>query len=187
MVSPAFPSPLPPLENIALIEKDQKTLVTSASADTSFEPFELPLIQQSQCQWMMQLCHNFNVRHQRCLALMLLMDCQTHQWGCCIPPQRASHDASCFWASRAELPEYPPSVRIAGSFQSRVLADQESPADAVPASEGLHLVLQIQQDPISLIGFLRIQELVKPVLPSQVIFDDLMAALARCTDRVQLL
>lgn len=187
MVSSAFPSPLPPLENISLVEQDQKILVTSSSVAPSFEPFELPLIQQSHCQWMLQLCHNFQVRHQRCLALMLLLDCQTHQWGVSIPCQRSSHDASCFWASRADFPEYPATVHIAGSFQSRVLAEHESPEDAVPASEGMHLVMQMQQEQISLIGFLRIQEQIRPVLPSQVLYDDLMAALTRCTDRVQLL
>jgi len=190
MIFPASTSSSPlPLENVRLIRQNQTMLVSTPENAHShpFEPFELPPIHKSLCNWMFQLADDFRQQYQRCLAILLFLDCQTRNWGLGIPSQRASHDTSCFWARRDDFAHFGPSIYVAGSFQTRIFSPEEQPADAVPNSDGLHLVLQVEGESACLFAFLRSREQLQSILPDRIILDDLTAALARCMDRVQLL
>ncbi len=97
-------------------------------------------LSHSSVQKMVTLSEMFYQKHKRCLAFLLLFNGEG--WGYALPLQRCSDDSSCWEAAREHFPDFGEEWLLAGSFQSRVIAEAEL-ADAVPPTDGLHIVCQI--------------------------------------------
>lgn len=153
-----------------------------------FNPFGLPQVPKSLTDHLALLGERFHARHGRCVAAVLLLDVASRQWSWAIPAQRCARDAACWSASRADFPAFPPTALLAGSFQTRVLAEGEQPADCPPPHDGLHFVLVAGQrgEPPAIWSFVRAAGRTRHVPAADLIVDDLDAAIAQALPRLTL-
>ncbi len=147
----------------------------------------LPPLAKSMTDWLAIFCEIFWQRHERCVSVLLLLDLATRRWSFEVPAQRCSRDASC-WTARYGVSADPSRKPVlAGTYQSRLLAENEQVSDAVPPIPGAHFVHVIEQTCRGVYTFLRIDEELHALQPQVLIVDDLEAMMAECRPRVRLL
>lgn len=117
-----------------------------------------------------------------------MLDRETRQWSSAIPAQRCAKDAACWSASRADFPDFPSAALLAGSFQTRVLADGEQPADCPPPHDGLHFVLVAGRHgaPPTIWSFIRAAGITRHVPAADLIVNDLDAAIDQALPQLTL-
>lgn len=194
----ASPNDLPPpparaLPQVRLVEDEHAVTVHLAegSVTAGFRPFGLPPIPQSLTDWLAIFSERFWAEQHRCVAAVLLLDIQSCGWAMALPAQRCGRDAACWSTLRSDFPQFPDTAVLCGTFQSRVLAEGEDPADAVPPIPGLHLVLSlpgtVEVQPGRVYCFVRTDAVAgstRLVPAADVIFDDWAAALEQALPRL---
>jgi hypothetical protein len=163
-----------PIPQIQLSYKDSAFLVSPPPIRPgAFEPFELPPLIRSTTDRLALLAENLWLRQRRTAGFLLLLDTKHRRWGYGVPRQRSSSDAACWTADRRDFPQLPPEAFLGGTFQSRVLSAGETPADAPPPkTDGLHLVLQIQEDSREIWTFVTLGGEMIAAEPGALILDD---------------
>lgn len=174
----------PSLRSLRLIECNKQIF---AQVNGTGEAFELPVIPKSLTDWLALLGAEFLRRTDRCVAAVLLLHPERSEWRIGIPHQRCSHDASCWTIRPQDFPGVPHDACVGGTFQVRVLSAGERLQDAVPPTDGLHLILNMKEDGQTIWTFLRLGEEVRSVPPRDFIQDDLDEALDKVMGRVELL
>jgi hypothetical protein len=171
------------LPQVRLIQRDDETLVVpvrSYAGGDPPEPFRLPKVPKVLTDALALFCDSIHVRHQRCVAVLLLLEPGSREWNFRVPAQRCARTASCWSVLRRDVPELPPDALLAGSYQSRILEPGEAPEDAVPPSPGVHFVHSIHADHQGIWCFLRYEDRTERVPAPVVVFDDMAAWLAEC-------
>ena len=207
MSDTADPTPPPPagpsepqqpsraLPQVRLVEDEHAVRVHLADGTVvaGFRPFGLPAIPQSLCDWCAIFCERFWAERKRCVAMVLMLDVRTRGWAMALPAQRCGRDAACWSTARADYPQFPETAVLCGTFQSRILAPGEDPADAVPPAAGLHFVLSLpgtaEVQPGRVYCFVRTDAAAgstRLVPAADVILDDWAAALEQALPRVTL-
>jgi hypothetical protein len=154
----------------------------------SFPPFILPRVPQSRVAWLVACGDRVWQRRQRCLAALLLLGTRCGRWTLRLPQQRCGPDAACWTASADNLSGPPSDLRLAGSYQTRVLAPGEQAIETVPALDGVHLVQVIEpaRGTGPLWVFVRSAGRVRDVRPDRVVGDDLAEAIDEAMPRLRL-
>ena len=147
--------------------------------------FHLPRIDKSLVDWLSSALEQILREHQRCAAILLALDLSTPQWTFYVPRQNADRDAACWLLHKNPTVVLPPTNRIAGSLQVRILAPGEEAADAIPPVDGLHIVQVFNEDILTMWCFLRVHHEAMHVDPDDVIERDLARLVAKIRDRTQ--
>jgi hypothetical protein len=192
--APGSPEPQPrALPQVRLVEDEHAVRVHLAdgSVVAGFRPFGLPAVPQSLTDWTAIFCERFWADRRRCVAMVLMLDLKTRGWAMALPAQRCGRDAACWSTLRADFPQFPDTAVLCGTFQSRVLAAGEDPADAVPPVPGLHFVLSLpgtaEMQPGRVYCFVRTGAAAgstRLVPADDVILDDWAAALEQALPRL---
>jgi hypothetical protein len=168
------------LPTLRLIRENDHVLfvpgVAPAVSGTDVEPARLPVLPKMLTDHLALLCELVWQRHRRCFAVVLLLNPNTQDWCYAVPRQRCGRTASCWSTLRRDVPEAPEDTLLAGSFQTRVLAPGEDPADAVPPLPGVHMVHTVQPEH-EIRCFLRVDDQTHPVAARVVIVDDMEVAM----------
>jgi hypothetical protein len=139
----------------------------------SIDPFPLPAFPVSMEGWLMALAHHFYNFHRHGLALLMLVDVNTHLWSNpIVPTQRCSLEGASFRVLPEDLAELKPTLRVAGSFQWGATFSEDDAESMVPAFDGLHLIYWRREKTFSKHLFLRVEGVVQHIDPATVIFDD---------------
>lgn len=152
----------------------------------AFEPFVLPPIPDCIVEFASTLGDLQFHRHRRCLAVLLLLETTRAQWVARLPRQVCGRTGSC-WSTSEDLGIHSTEV-LAGTFQVRTDLGPDEVLHAVPPIDGVHLVQVPHPDqPRGLWSFLRVGGEVRPVVLSDVSFDENETALAAAMPRLTLL
>lgn len=139
--------PHPQLRPITLIRSEGLWLASPAKGECSaargFAPFPLPPVPRSLLDWLVVAGQRFWNRHHRCMAALLLVDCQGGGWTLRLPRQRCGPEFARWSAAAADHPDLPASMRLGGSFQT--LAGDDAPQLAVPTVPGFHFTLAVTE------------------------------------------
>ena len=139
----------------------------------SFHPFWFTCMPRSQSCWLQSLAEIFHRTYGKCIAVLLTLDCETHQWSApVIPTQRCTRDGTIWVLRNEDFADMPPSRRVVGSCQSGVADGPEDIVARLPPHDGLHLFLRHSNHKWIKYWFLRIQGEVAFVPPTSVLADD---------------
>lgn len=180
---------------VRLIHDEQNRLIVAApSAVTgrpdpgpTFDPFPLPPLPLSLHCWLTGLAAEFHRRHRRCLAALLLLDCEQRRWvQPLVPAQACGRDGAAWTLDPGNAPRPHVHRRVAGSFQTRDADDLFDAAGSVPQLDGLHLVQALMgKAPISVVFmFLHAEGETNIVAPDNVMHDDWDEALIEAAGRM---
>jgi hypothetical protein len=179
-----------PIGQVRLLGRKEQWLVVAPRTDPAahaFHPFVLPRPPESLVSWLVTGGERVWRRRQRCLAA-LLVSTGSGRWTLRLPRQRCGPDAACWTASADDLPGLPADLRLAGSYQTRVLGPGGPAADTVPQVDGLHLVQAL--DPTAgrgpLWAFVRAERLTREVRPDRVIVNEFAEAIDEAAPRLRL-
>lgn len=181
----------PALPQVRLLRNGEDAVVAplvpenAGAGHPSFEPFKMTKLPRVLSDTLALLCDTVHQRHDRCMAIVLLLELGTQCWTFRVPAQRCSRTSSCWSVRRQDVADLPPDAVLAGSFQTRLLETGEEPADAVPLHDGLHLVQVLEPERHVIWCFLRTQGRTETVPAPLVLFDDVEAWLADCRPRLQ--
>jgi hypothetical protein len=162
-------------------------IVLPAETTTSvFLPFIFPRFPLSLHCWLTGLGAEFRRRHDRCLAALLVLDCNDQRW---IPPlipcQTCGGDGAA-WTLELGEQSLATHHRIGGSFQMRQAADLMDAAQTVPSFDGLHVVQTLKEQQTTAYCFLY-SDGEAGVLPAEQAFvDDWAEALSEAAGRMSI-
>jgi hypothetical protein len=185
------PSP-PGLRLIRLLRGDDGRLVVAPpqaeaarAGPLRFAPFPLPPLPLSLHSWATALGAEFHRRHQRCLAALLMLDCQTRRWvRPLVPAQACGRDGACWTLDLGDTAVPPARQRVAGSFQTRAACDLFDAAATVPRLDGLHIVQAGGGANWTVYAFLHNEGETSVVPPDDMLVDDWDQALLDAADRL---
>jgi hypothetical protein len=130
---------------IVLLQSHGQWLASPAkgecSAGRGFTPFFLSLPPKSLVDWLVVAGHRFWQQKKRCMAGVLLVDCQSGRWTLRLPRQNCGIDSARWSISAVDFPKLANSMRIGGSFQT--LATQCSLEECIPTVPGFHFILTL--------------------------------------------
>ncbi len=142
-------------------------------AESHFTPMSFPPFPLSQCAWLTGLAEHFYERHQRCLAVLLILETGNANWITpMLPTQRCYTGGASFQLCKTDFDDLSPACRIGGSFQLTDAATPEESEAQVPSFDGLHQVYAISGNARTKQFFLRTDGTVHLVLPESVLIDD---------------
>ena len=177
------------LPRIRLVRRDDATLVepllAGAGAD-GCEPFRLAKLARSLANDLALFGELVWQQHRRCVGVLLLLDRRSHEWTYRVPAQRCGKGAACWSALRQDVSQVAEDHLLAGSYQTRLLAQGEESADAPPPHDGVHFVHVIEPAPTAVWSCLRGEGHTHAVPADDVIYDDVQAALEECLPRLRL-
>jgi len=136
---------LTPLDQLCLTPLGGQ-LVVHPPAHYGIDPFILPPLPKSLADFLAQICLQFYEDNKRCLTMLLMLDCDLRSWGSGIPRQRAGPDGASWQPAKEDFSGARPHTLVAGSFQTRNFMPGDNPKDAVPNTDGVHLILALNLD-----------------------------------------
>lgn len=177
-----------PLGSVELIQGRHGLLVSPPAktvGEDCFEPFPLPLLPRSLADQAAFLADAFWQHQHRCMAFLLLLNCEQHCWRLWVPRQHCGPDASCWSLTALSQTDPGPHWRVGGSIQSRILNDQdEEILDAIPLLPGVHQLLRIHPERQGVWSTLCLRGRVYPVMPHSILFDDFRQLFDDSRDRL---
>lgn len=154
----------------------------------TFEPFVLPRLPESLLQWCTIVGDRVWSRRRRCLAVLLLLCCRSGRWTLRLPAQRCGSDDACWTVATASIPGLPDDVWLGGTFQTRVIAPSEHPADAIPPVPGMHFMQGVgtSRDAGKVWTFIRMEGPARLVEPSRLVVSDWSVTVDEALPRLRL-
>ena len=104
--------------------------------------FLLPPLPSSTLNWLGRFAETVWQQHQKCCALLLLVNPERRSWGLTVPPQSSRRDGVS-WQLADAVPKGevdPDKLLVGGTFQTTALSTPDEAADIIPPTDGLHLV-----------------------------------------------
>jgi hypothetical protein len=182
------PLPLKAPQTIRLVRNEQGDLMVTPTnlSDAPFQPFEFPCLPMSLHCWLTGLGAEFRGRHDRCLAALLVLHCQTQRWvSPVIPAQTCGREGSA-WTLDLGDQTLAENHRVAGSFQMRQARDLLEAVETVPQIDGLHIVQTLQGQKSFAYCFLHADGETGILPADKALADDWAEALAEAAPRMTL-
>lgn len=146
--------PVPPVGLIRLVRNRTNTVHVvppkrlKPRTPPAFPTFRLPRLPLSLHCWMTGLSGEFLARHHRCLAALLVLDCQQQRWlPPVLPAQACGSDGASWTLDLGTDAPWPVHRRIGGSFQARRGVDVIDAAGCVPQFDAGSLRCSIASAP----------------------------------------
>lgn len=189
------PRPRPPLirlvrdqgGNLVVTPAEPEEALPTPSPPPPFQPFRFPRLPLSLHCWLTGLGAEFQRRHARCLAALLILHHREARWVRPVLPAQVCGERGASWT--LDLGEHRPAAHhcIGGSFQVRTAIDDVfEAAETVPPLDGLHVVQNLKGQTSMAYCFLR-AEGVTSVLPAgEAMEDDWDTILAAAGSRMTL-
>ena len=154
------------------------------SSHGAFPPLRLPTLPWSLHFWLCSLSESFEARHKRCLATLLILDCENGSWLRPRIPKQICEAGKSRWTTALETPLCA-RQRVAGSFQTMSLTESSPGLEAIPLFDGVHILQSRQSDSQPMVrGYVRFQNEIQPLHLHQMIVDDWEQAMAEARERM---
>lgn len=168
---------LPPWQIRLSLNAQNQMIATPAAGNAAgqppLEPFILPPIALGNVVWLSSLTEAMYARHNRCMALWLVLNCRNPRWQRpIIPHQRCGTDGAAWRVEEGDLAELPPDCRVGGSFQMRLASGMEEASGSIPPIDGLHFVMGIEPNARTLYLFLRMDQRIECISHEQIVLND---------------
>ena len=172
--------------NLAVVDNTFIVVPPPGEHGAPWEQFPLPPIPQSLIDWLAVFAEVFWLKHGRCVAALLLLDCSARCWGIGMPRQACTPD-SAFWSlDSRSFAGLRSELCVAGSFQSRCVRALDEIPDAVPPVPGVHFVQSIEPDHQGILSFVNIAGELRAVEPQLLIVDEWALLLHQNASRLQI-
>jgi hypothetical protein len=147
---------------------------TTTADDNDRPRFLMPPLPFSTLYWLGTFGETVWQQHERCCALLLLLNTEFRSWGLTAPPQSPRRDGVS-WRLADAVPHGevdPEQLFVAGSFQTTRLTSPDEAQSLVPCHDGLHLVHSVEAEEAGAWCYLRVAGKLDTPHPETLIFDD---------------